>query len=111
MDRSSVHGSSPGKNIGVGCHALLHGFFLTQGSNPGLLHCRQILYHLSHQGRSRKILAYKRLILSIGATLGIYGDPSSSEILWPHALVGASRAEKEISGERERQHGLRVLTM
>ena len=36
---------SLGKNIGVGCHALLQGIFLTQGSNPGLLHCRQILYH------------------------------------------------------------------
>ena len=31
-----------------GCHFLLQGIFLTQGSNPGLLHCRQILYHLSH---------------------------------------------------------------
>ena len=41
---------SPGKNTGVGCHALLLGIFLPQGSNPGLLHCRQILYHLSHQG-------------------------------------------------------------
>ena len=47
---SSVHGDSPGKNTGVGCHALLQGFFPTQGSNPGLPHCRQILYHLSHQG-------------------------------------------------------------
>ena len=36
-----------GKNTGVGCHFLLQGIFLTQGSNPGLLHCRQILYHLS----------------------------------------------------------------
>ena len=34
----------------MGCHVLLQGIFLTQGSNPGLLHCRQILYHLSHQG-------------------------------------------------------------
>ena len=34
---------------GVGCHALLQGVFPTQGSSPGLLHCRQILYHLSHQ--------------------------------------------------------------
>ena len=33
-----------------GCHSLLHGIFLPQGSNSGLLHCRQILYHLSHQG-------------------------------------------------------------
>ena len=46
---SSVHGDSPGKNTGVGCHALLQRIFPTQGSNPGLLHCRWILYHLSHQ--------------------------------------------------------------
>ena len=38
----------PGNNTGVGCHFLLQGIFLTQGSNPGLLHCRQILYNLSH---------------------------------------------------------------
>ena len=37
----------PGKNTGVGCHALLYGIFPTQGLNPGLLHCRQILYRLS----------------------------------------------------------------
>ena len=47
---SSVHGDSPGKNTGVGCHALLQGIFPMQGSNPGLLHCREILYYLSHQG-------------------------------------------------------------
>ena len=39
----------PGKNTGVGCHSLLQGIFLTQGSNPGLLNCRQILYCLSHK--------------------------------------------------------------
>ena len=38
---SSVHGDSPGENIGVGCHALLlQGIVLTQGSNPGFLHYR-----------------------------------------------------------------------
>ena len=47
---SSVHGDSPGKNTGVGCHTLLQGMPPTWGSNPGLLHCRQILYHLSLQG-------------------------------------------------------------
>ena len=52
---SSVHGYSPGKNIGVGCHALLQGIFPTQGSNPGLLHCRRILYRLSHQGIPRML--------------------------------------------------------
>ena len=46
----SVHRDSPGKNTGVGCHALIQEIFLTQGSNPGLLHCRQILYCVSHQG-------------------------------------------------------------
>ena len=40
----------PGKSTGVGCHFLLQGIFPTQGSNPGLLHCRQTLYLLSHQG-------------------------------------------------------------
>ena len=47
---SSVRGDSPGKNTGVGSPALLQGIFPTQGLNPGLLHCRWILYHLSHQG-------------------------------------------------------------
>ena len=47
---SSVHGDSPGKNTGVGCHALLQGIFPTQGLNPGLQHCRWILYCLSHNG-------------------------------------------------------------
>ena len=42
--------NSPGKNTGVGCHFLLQGIFLTQGLNPDLLHFRQILYHMSHQG-------------------------------------------------------------
>ena len=42
--------NSPGKNTGVGSHSLLQGIFPTQGWNPGLLHCRRILYHLSHQG-------------------------------------------------------------
>ena len=47
---SSVHGDSPGKNTGVGSPALLQEIFPTQGLNTGLLHCRWILYHLSHQG-------------------------------------------------------------
>ena len=44
---------SPGKNIGMGCHFLLQGIFPTQGSNPGLLHCRRILYQMSHKGSPR----------------------------------------------------------
>ena len=40
---------SPDKNTEVSCHSLLQGVFLTQRQNPGLLHCRQILDHLSHR--------------------------------------------------------------
>ena len=40
---------SSGKNTGVGCYLLLWRIFLTQESNPGLLHCRQILYQLSYK--------------------------------------------------------------
>ena len=49
LPSSSVHGF-PGKSTGVGCHFLLQEIFLTQGLNLGLPHCRQMLYHLSHQG-------------------------------------------------------------
>ena len=42
--------NSPGHNTGVGSLSLLQGICPTQGSNPGLLHCRQILYQLSHKG-------------------------------------------------------------
>ena len=42
--------NSPGQNTGVGSCSLLQGIFPTQGLNPGLPHCRQILYQLSHKG-------------------------------------------------------------
>ena len=41
--------NSPGQNTGVGSCSLLQGIFPTQGSNPGLWHCRQILYQLRHK--------------------------------------------------------------
>ena len=47
---SSVYGNSPGKSTEVGSHALLRGIFPSPGIEPGLLHCRQILYCLSHLG-------------------------------------------------------------
>ena len=43
----------PGKSTGVGCHSVLQQIFPTRGSNPGIPLCRQILYHLSHQGSPR----------------------------------------------------------
>ena len=60
---------SPGQNTEVGSHSLLQAIFPTQGSNPGLLHCRQILYQLSHQG-SLRILEW-------------VAYPFSSRFSWP----------------------------
>ena len=48
--RSYSPWNSPGENTGVGSHSLLQRIFPTQGLNPGLPHCRWILYQLSHQG-------------------------------------------------------------
>ena len=45
--------NSLGQNTGVGSCSLLQGIFTTQGSNPGLLHCRWIPYQLSHKGSTR----------------------------------------------------------
>ena len=45
---------SPGKNTGMGSHSLLQGIFPTQGSNPGLLHYRRSVNHLSYQGNPSK---------------------------------------------------------
>ena len=55
---SSVHRDSPGKNTGVGCHALFQGIFPNQGLNSNLLHCRWILYCLSHQGSPRMFITF-----------------------------------------------------
>ena len=66
---SSVHGDSPGKNTGLGCHALLPcpPIFPTQGLNPGLPHCRWILYHLSYQ-ESPRILEWIAYPFSKGSS-------------------------------------------
>ena len=74
---SSVHGDSPGRNTGVGCHALLQGIFQTQGSNRGFLHCTLILYHLSQQG-SPRILEWVAYPFSRGSSQprGRLGSPA-----------------------------------
>ena len=57
---------SPGQNTGMGSLSLLQGIFPTQGSNPGLPHCRRILYQLSHQG-SPRILGWAAYPFSWGS--------------------------------------------
>ena len=67
---------SPGKNTGVGCHSLLQGIFPTQGSNPDLLHCRQTLYHLSHQEVKRMWYAYMMgYCVSVCSALSDFATP------------------------------------
>ena len=79
---SSVHGDSPGKNTGVGCYALLQMIFPTLGSNPGLLHCRWILYQLSYH-----VLCIRRKeqdctpegSAGVGGASGMVGDGGGGE--------------------------------
>ena len=58
--------NSPGQNTGVDSLSLLQGIFPTQGSNPGLLHCRWILYQMSHKG-SPRILVWVAYPFSSGS--------------------------------------------
>ena len=60
---------SGGQSTGVDCHFLLQGIFPTEGLNPGLPHCRQTLYSLSHQGNpqihvERVYLQFSRSVVS-----------------------------------------------
>ena len=79
--------NSPGQNTGVGSHSLLQGLFPTQGSNPGLPHCRWILYQLSHKGSSR-ILEWVACPFSSGSSqprnrsesLALQTDSSPTEL-------------------------------
>ena len=59
--------NSPDQNTGMGSLSLLQGIFPTQGSNPDLLHCRQILYQLSHKG-SPRILEWVAYPFSSGSS-------------------------------------------
>ena len=60
--------NSPGQNTGVDNFSLLQGIFPTQGSNPGLQHCMQILCQLSHKG-SPRILEWVAYPFSSGSSL------------------------------------------
>ena len=68
--------NSPGQDSLVGSLSLLQGIFPTQGSNPGLLHCRWILYQLSHRGNPR-ILEWVACSFSSGSS-------------WPRNWTGVS---------------------
>ena len=74
---------SPGKTTGVGCHFLLQGIFPTQGLNPGLLHSRQTLLPLSHQGSLCQISGWPLNNIQVGQTQAVLLRPkkkNSTEI-------------------------------
>ena len=75
----SLHRDSPGKNTGAGCHFLLQGIFPIQGSNPGLPHCRQTLYLLSHKGT---LIAnrYLQLLCSVSQSCATLCDPMNCSL-------------------------------
>ena len=81
---SSVHGDSPGKNTGVGCHALLQGIFRTQGLNPGLPYCRRLLYYLSPQ--ESLLITFKSYKLHVCAP-GTAGGLKTGELDKAHKNV------------------------
>ena len=88
---SSVHEISQARILGWIAIALLQGIFLTQGSKPGLLHYRQILYHLSHQGSlSQRVLPSFEKILAIPTSGPLHMLSSSSKtsfLLWSMSQI------------------------
>ena len=81
---SSVHGmDSPGKITGMDCHSLLQGIFPTQGFNPGLLHWRQTLYCLCHQGSPCCKLSCTQISLCPDSSVQ-FSRSVVSDSLWPH---------------------------
>ena len=71
----------PGKNTGVGCYFLPQRIFPSQGSNPGLPHCRQTLDPLSHQGSSERPKAVHKRPTQLPTELPI----ASEEIMCPQS--------------------------
>ena len=81
---------TPGKNTGVSCHSLLQGIFLTQGSNLRLLHYRQLLYCLNHQGST-----FHNLIYSILVFIAIDSPAAPHLSTWHFIRVAHSETEQD----------------
>ena len=102
LSGSSVHGIFQGKSAGVDCHFLLQGIFPTQESNPGLPHCRQTLYHLSHQWLHQFTLPLTRQEFSLISTLSpaflVYRSLDDGHSDWhkviPHCSFGLHFSNK-----------------
>ena len=105
--------NSPGKNTGVGGHSLLQGIFPTQGSNPGLLHCRQILYYLSYQ-RSHYMLKVIKIMLVLLTTLCLHvwgASPSTTTCVSPWVTMGWLNIEDLDTVDSLRKGDLRSIAI
>ena len=91
--------NSPGHNTGEGSLSLIQGIFPTQGLNPRLLHCRQILYQLSYEGSPTPLLIYwlnqsqthsnssrRNMALIIHISFGVWSVQDCSQVLKPSNL-------------------------
>ena len=79
--------NSPGQNTGVGSLSLLQGIFPTQGSNPGLPHCRWILYQLSHKGSPHQKYAVSNGRHKKAKVTCIYLSIISGDISYPFQFL------------------------
>ena len=85
----------------MSCHALLQGIFPTQGLNPGLPHCRQILYQLSHQG-SPRILEWVTYLFSRGSSqprnhIGVSCIACGFFTIWAHFWFGCFKSSMTLT--------------
>ena len=85
----------PGKGTGVGCYFLLQRIFPTQGSKPGLPHCRQMLYHLSHQG-SLQLMAAEPMQGVVGRNRARTGDHQAVHVEGPTSDYGCQDFQLQI---------------
>ena len=76
--------NSPGQNTGVDSLSVLQGIFSTQGSNPGLPHCRQILYQLSHKGSGPFLKSLLNLVQYCFCFMFLFFVHEACEILVPY---------------------------
>ena len=98
---SSVHGGSPGRNTGVGCHAFLQGIVPTQWLNPGLPHCRwihcrmnvcvcvcvsHIFFICSPADGHLACLHISAVASSAAVNIRVHGDLIIIIIFWPHFM-------------------------
>ena len=92
--------NSPGQNAGVGCLSLLQRIILTQESNQGLLHCRQILYQLSYEGSPKIVKNLSAVQETQFQSLG-WEDPLEKNSIdrgaWQGTVQGIANSQTRLS--------------